>query len=176
MIVVGALVTVIAGAYFATRYFSGTKPSSVIPPATVVTQGNPLSAAATQSLSATQPATITITEAATNVTPFLTIDGFPADVPILTDNQGDLTVTTTNATSTDTPTMKGYSFSTKMTFQQVSDFYKAGMGKNGWKLISTTTGNNMVSFVFSKGDTRMVELSIITIPAKQVQQIQMWIQ
>ena len=169
--VVGALVAVIGGAYFATRYFSGTKPS-IIPPAAMVTQGNPLATAPTQN----QSATPTIMEAATNVTPFLTIQGFPDDVPILTDNEGDLTVTNVNPTSTDTPTMKGYSFTTKMTFQQVSDFYKAGMDKNGWTLVSTTTGNNMVSFVFSKGDNRMVELSIITIPAKQVQQIQMWIQ
>jgi hypothetical protein len=111
-------------------------------------------------------------EAATNVTPFLTIQGFPDDVPILTDNEGDLTVTTVNAASTET----GYSFSTKMTLQQISDFYKAGMDKNGWTLVSTTTGNNMVSLAFSKGDNRMVELTIITIPDKQVQQVQIWIQ
>jgi tRNA A-37 threonylcarbamoyl transferase component Bud32 len=163
MIVVGALVTVIAGAYFATRYFSGTKPSSVIPPAAVVTQGNPLSA--------TTPVV-----AASNVTPFLTIQGFPDDVPMLADNQGDLTVTNVNATSADSPTVTDYSFSTKMTFQQVSDFYKAGMDKNGWTLRGTTTGNNMVGLIFIKGDNRLVEVAITTVPDKQVQKVQISIQ
>ena len=163
MIVVGALVTVIAGAYFATRYFSGTKPSSVIPPATVVTQGNPLSA--------TTPVV-----AASNVTPFLTIQGFPDDVPMLADNQGDLTVTNVNATSADSPTVTDYSFSTKMTFQQVSDFYKAGMDKNGWTLRGTTTGNNMVGLIFIKGDNRLVEVAITTGPDKSVQKVQISIQ
>jgi hypothetical protein len=161
--VVGALVAVIGGAYFTTRHFSGTKPS-IIPPAAMVTQGNPVAAVSTQSRSAQTQLSA--------VTPFLTIQGFPDDVPILTDNEGDLTVTTVNAASTET----GYSFSTKMTLQQVTDFYKAGMDKNGWTLVTTSTGNNSIDLDFSKGDTRMVELSIATQPDKQVQQVQIWIQ
>ena len=161
--VVGALVAVIGGAYFTTRHFSGTKPS-IIPPAAMVTQGNPVAAVSTQSRSAQTQLSA--------VTPFLTIQGFPDDVPILTDNEGDLTVTTVNAASTET----GYSFSTKMTLQQVTDFYKAGMDKNGWTLVTTSTGNNSIDLDFSKGDTRNVNLSIATQPDKQVQQVQIWIQ
>jgi len=173
--VVGALVAVIGGAYFTTRHFSGTKPS-IIPPAAMVTQGNPVASAPTQSLPANQAATPTIMEAATKVTPFLTIQGFPDDVPILTDNEGDLKVTTMNKTSGNTTAPTMYFFSTKMTLQQVTDFYKAGMDKNGWTLQSTTTGSNMVAWVFNKGDNRMVELSIISLPDKPVQQVQIVIQ
>jgi hypothetical protein len=176
VVVVGALVAVIGGAYFATQYFSATKPSSMIPPAAVVTQGNPLSAAATQSLPGTQPASTKKTEAATNVTPFLTIQGFPADIPILTNNQGDLTTTTMTASSSDTPAPMMYSFSTKMTLQQVTDFYKAGMDKNGWTLQSTTTGNNMVALVFNKGGNRTFMLSVVTLPNKAVEQVQLVVQ
>ena len=167
VVVVGALVAVIGGAYFATRYFSGTKPS-IIPPAAMVTQGNPLPAAATQSRSAQTQLSA--------VTPFLTIQDFPDDVPILTDNEGDLTVTNVNAASADSPTVTDYSFSTKMTFQQVSDFYKAGMDKNSWTLRGTTTGNNMVALIFIKGDNRLVEVAITTVPDKPVQKVQISIQ
>jgi hypothetical protein len=167
VVVVGALVAVIGGAYFATRSISGIKPS-IIPPAAMVTQGNPLPAAATQSRSAQTQLSA--------VTPFLTIQDFPDDVPILTDNEGDLTVTNVNAASADSPTVTDYSFSTKMTFQKVSDFYQVGMDKKGWTLRGTTTGNNMVALIFIKGDNRLVEVSITTVPDKPVQKVQISIQ
>jgi len=166
--VVGALVAVIGGAYFTTRHFSGTKPS-IIPPAAMVTQGNPVAAVSTQSRSAQTQLSA--------VTPFLTIQGFPDDVPILTNNEGDLTVTNVAAASAGSPTVTDYYFSTKMTLQQVTDFYKAGMDKNGWTIRATTTGNNnMEVWVFIKGDNRLVEVAITTVPDKQVQKVQISIQ
>jgi hypothetical protein len=63
-----------------------------------------------------------------------------------------------------------------MTLQQVTDFYKAGMDKNGWTLQSTTTGNNMVALVFNKGGNRTFMLSVVTLPNKAVEQVQLVVQ
>ncbi|MGB8213417.1 MAG: serine/threonine-protein kinase [Anaerolineales bacterium] len=180
--VVVALIAVIGGAYFATQYISRIKPSSMIPPAAVSTQATPLSTALTQSLSSptqippTQPATPTPVEAATNVTPFLTIPGFPADIPILTDNEGDLRTTTMSAASGENPAPTVYSFSTKMTLQQLTDFYTKGMKTNGWTVEATSTANNIVSWTFTKGDNRVAQITIITVPSKLIQQVEIMVQ
>ena len=108
-------------------------------------------------------------------TPFQTIKGFPADIPILTDNDGDLTTTTT-AASGGNPAMMMYMFSTKMPLQQVADFYKTGMVNDGWTIINTTTGNNMTAWTFTKGDNRTVELTIVTSTEKAAQQVVIMIQ
>ncbi|MGD0613528.1 MAG: serine/threonine-protein kinase [Anaerolineales bacterium] len=182
--VVAVLLVVIGTAYYASRYVSAVKPATLIPPAAAVTQGNPLAAGSTQILPAqtqpqpaTQPAAqpTAVAAAATTVTPFLTIKGFPADIPILTDNDGDLTTTTT-AASSGNPAMTMYTFSTKMPLQQVSDFYKNGMVNDGWTIINTTTGNNMTAWTFTKGDNRTVELTIVTSTQKAAQQVMIMIQ
>lgn len=182
--VVAVVLVLIGAAYFASHYVSAVKPATLIPPAAAVTQGNPLAAGSTQILPAqtqpqpaTQPAAqpTAVAAAATTGTPFLTIKGFPADIPILTDNDGDLTTTTT-AASGGNPGMTMYMFSTKMPLQQVADFYKTGMVNDGWTIINTTTGNNMTAWTFTKGDNRTVELTIITSTEKAAQQVMIMIQ
>jgi hypothetical protein len=106
----------------------------------------------------TQPATSTPVESATNVTPFLTIQGFPDDIPILTDNEGDLESFSTIA-QPGAPATATYEFDTKMPMQQVADFYMNGMTKNGWKITNQDTENDMFSGTFTNGN-RTVYLTI----------------
>ncbi len=86
-------------------------------------------------------------------TPFTTIEGFPSDVPILTNNNGDLMKTTSQG-------MVMYYFSTNMQIKEVADFYKAGMDSNGWELMSETTQADMYYWMFIKDDGRQVMISI----------------
>jgi|WetSurMetagenome_2_1015567.scaffolds.fasta_scaffold15784_4 serine/threonine protein kinase len=85
--------------------------------------------------------------------PFQSIDGLPADIPLLTDNNGDLTTTTSQG-------MTMYYFSTNMAFQDVVDFYKAGMDSNGWQLGNTTSQSGMQYWEFTKGSSRQVMISL----------------
>jgi hypothetical protein len=154
--VVGGLLVAIGGLFFATRYFSGTKPATGIPPAAVVTQGNPL------------PAEPTPIKAGTTRTPFLTIPGLPDDIPILTDNNGDLmTMNTSPSGSEQGYTI--YTFTTKMTRQDLTDFYKNGMANNGWTLQQTISQDDVVSWTFQKGNNRIVQISLYNV--KQVQEV-----
>jgi serine/threonine protein kinase len=86
-------------------------------------------------------------------TPFTTIEGFPADVPILTNNNGDLMRTTSQG-------MTMYYFSTNMQIKEVADFFKSGMDSNGWQLMSETSQADMYYWMFVKDDGRQVMISI----------------
>jgi hypothetical protein len=180
--VLGLFLVIIGGSYFALRNISKTRLASTLPAAAAVTQGNLSSIETVQSNSAqtpppahsaTQPATPMKT--ATTVTPFLNIQGFPDDIPILTDNNGDLMTSTAGGTA-DNPAMTTYMFSTNMTLQEVMDFYKTGMTKNGWTIMSTTTGNNMVAYAFTKGNNRTVALTIVSRGQKPGQQVMIAVQ
>jgi len=112
----------------------------------------------------------TDTKIPTVVTPFTTIEGVPADVPILQDNNGDLVTSVTQG-------MYMYSFSSKLLFADVADFYLAGMKAKGWQIMNETTAKNMKSWYFMKNETTLVMVSIsetergtyisIMIPPKQ---------
>jgi hypothetical protein len=95
-------------------------------------------------------------ETPSKMPPFQTIEGFPEDIPILTDNNGDLSTTTTNQG------MTMYSFTSSLPVDQVSEFYKSGMDKNGWKLVSETTQNGQKTWGFMKNETRMVMVNIMS--------------
>lgn len=86
-------------------------------------------------------------------TPFTSIEGFPTDVPVLTNNNGDLMRTTSQG-------MTMYYFSTNMQIKEVADFYKTGMASNGWELMSETTQTDMYYWMFTKSDGRQVMISI----------------
>jgi hypothetical protein len=88
------------------------------------------------------------------ITPITKIEGFPEDVPLLTDNNGDLT-TQKNSD------MNLYSFSTQQSLKYVMDFYQAGMLKNGWEVVNTMESGDQTVYYFSKGDTRMVMITIL---------------
>jgi serine/threonine protein kinase len=93
-------------------------------------------------------------ETPSQIPPFQTIDGFPEDIPILTDNNGDLATTVTEG-------MISYSFTSNLSAEQVTEFYKSGMVKNGWKQVSETTQSGHTSWYFTKGETRMVMVTVM---------------
>jgi hypothetical protein len=163
----GLFLVLVVAAFLFLRGRSQAKPPLDNPTSAVVTQpGLPAERTAQATEALLQPAT----EAATNVTPFLSIKNFPEDIPILTDNNGDL-MTTTTGSAADNSAYTIYMFSTQMTVQEIDDFYKNGMEQNGWTVMNTTSANEMVSYMFTKGDTRQVQISIVSSqdnPARQV--------
>jgi serine/threonine protein kinase len=95
-----------------------------------------------------------VTESPTQITPFQTIEGYPDDVPLLTDNNGDL-MTTINEGATI------YSFTSNLPMEKILDFYKSGMEKNKWKLVSESTQNGQKVWNFMKDENRMVMISVM---------------
>jgi serine/threonine protein kinase len=91
-----------------------------------------------------------------NNTPFTTIEGFPNDIPLLTDNNGDLSKTTSQG-------MNIYTFSSNMPYDQIVEFFKSGMAQNGWTVLSETTQAGQQSWNFTKGQdqNRMVMVNLI---------------
>jgi len=84
--------------------------------------------------------------------PFTSIEGLPADVPVLKDNNGDLMTSTSQGTTM-------FYFTTAMPFQQVVDFYKSGMDKNGWAETYSSNQSGMQYWMFDKDD-RTVMISV----------------
>jgi serine/threonine protein kinase len=93
------------------------------------------------------------------ILPFLTIEGFPEDIPFLEDNNGDLATTVNQG-------MTMYTFTSNLSAEQAAEFYKSGMKKNGWKQVSETTQKGQTSWYFMKDETRMV---MVTIMAEKTQ-------
>jgi serine/threonine protein kinase len=88
-------------------------------------------------------------------TPIQTIEGLPEDVPILADNNGDLSTTTSQG-------MYLYNFSTNMPIDEVRTFYEDAMSANGWELMATTTQDTTISLTYAKADyTRMVMVNLV---------------
>jgi hypothetical protein len=102
----------------------------------------------------TQPSQPAVTTTSGS-TPFTTIEGFPEDVTLLTDNNGDLSKTTSQG-------MNIYSYTTNMPYDQVVEFFKTGMAKNGWTVMSETTQGGQASWTYSKGQnqSRMAMISL----------------
>ena len=84
--------------------------------------------------------------------PFTSIEGLPADIPVLKDNNGDLMTSTSQGTTM-------FYFTTGMDFQQVVDFYKSGMDKNGWVVNYESTQSGMQYWMFDK-DNRTVMITV----------------
>ncbi len=173
---VGLFLVLVVAAFLFIRSRSLAKPPSDNPTSAVVTQpGLPDERTAQATGAVLQSGTAAATKAATQVTPFLSIKNFPEDIPILTDNNGDL-MTTTTGSAADNSAYTIYMFSTQLSAQQVEDFYKNGMTQNGWTFLNSTSGNDMLSYAFSKGDTRMVQISIISSQDKPGQQVMIMVQ
>ncbi len=88
--------------------------------------------------------------------PFTTIEGFPEDVPLLTDNNGDLSKTISQG-------MNIYTFSSNMPYDQVVEFFKSGMEENGWTVMSETTQSGQLSMTYTndQNENRMLMINLI---------------
>jgi cytoskeletal protein RodZ len=148
VVVLGTFCVLVGGgAVFASRFVMNgqatTKTTDVVVAATEMTQAT----------SEPPQQTVATIESSTGVTPFQTIKGFPDDVPFLKENNGDLTTSTSQG-------MVTYSFTSNLSFEQISDFYKSGMIVNGWELANETTQDSAVMWYFIKGDNRMVGVTV----------------
>ncbi|NPV77999.1 MAG: serine/threonine protein kinase, partial [Anaerolineae bacterium] len=79
-------------------------------------------------------------------TPFVSIEGLPADIPVLPQNNGDLTIMTQS-------NVKMYMFTTQLSMEEAIAFYHDGMIANGWE--ETVTSEQPGQFLmlnFQKDD------------------------
>lgn len=88
------------------------------------------------------------------VTPVTFIEGLPQDVPLLTENNGDLRTQLTQG-------MTMYSFTSHLPAEKVTEFYKESMLKNGWEILSQSTGTNDEQYVYMKGEKRITIIMVI---------------
>jgi len=89
--------------------------------------------------------------------PLLSIEGLPADVPVLPQNYGDLITSTSN-------NMSSYIFTTWLTLDQVAEYYRKAMIDQGWTIVNTATSQTPPSrvYTFGKNDNqRMVNVQTI---------------
>ena len=160
LVVVGIVCVVLGGGtYFASRVLSPSTNKIAATVAGGVTSGllpsnEPGLGGGTPAPGQTQPSQPAVTTTSGN-TPFTTIEGFPADVVFLTDNNGDLSKTTSQG-------MNIYAYSTNMPYDQVVEFFKTGMAKNGWTSMSETSSGNQQSWTFTQGQnqSRMAMISL----------------
>jgi hypothetical protein len=85
---------------------------------------------------------------------FTSIEGYPEDIPLLKDNNGDLMTSKNQGTTM-------YHFTTNLPVEQVVDFYKTGMASNGWEIQNETTQGNTTYWYFTKGDNRLVMIALV---------------
>jgi serine/threonine protein kinase len=156
-------VIVVGGFYFASRMASQVKSTTTVAGVVEGIQGIPTIPQSTlPQFASTQPSPTQIasTQKSTK-TPFQSIQGFPTDIPILMDNNGDLLTSVSQG-------MTMYHFSTNMVFKQVVDFYKSGMSSNGWQIMNETTQADMYLWNYTK-DTRQVMITITAQSGEAVQ-------
>ena len=94
---------------------------------------------------------------ASTASPIQSIEGFPDDVPLLKDNNGDLIKSVVQG-------QVMYMFTTNLSFSEAADFYKTGLENNGWSLMSETIQQGQTMWYYTKGEgeqnTRMVMVGI----------------
>ncbi len=109
-------------------------------------------------LPAGQIATKTVTAGPTEtLPPLVSIEGLPADVPVLPQNYGDL-ITSTN------DNMNSYIFTTWLPFDQTAEYYRKALLDQGWTIMNTATTQTPPSkvFTFTKDNNqRMVNVQIV---------------
>lgn len=91
----------------------------------------------------------------TKPTPFVSIEGLPADIPVLPQNNGDLMITTQSDT-------KMYMFTTQLSMKEVTSFYHNEMIANGWEQMTTSEQPGqflMQGFQKDSGDRVVVVMS-----------------
>ena len=110
-------------------------------------------------LPANQKATETVTPGPTEtLPPLISIEGLPADIPLIPQNYGDL-ITSTN------DNMVSYAFTTWLPFDQAAEYYHKAMLDQGWTIINTATSQTPPSkvYTFAKdSNQRMVNVQIAT--------------
>jgi serine/threonine protein kinase len=153
LVVLGIICVLLGGGtYFASQWFTTSQTDTTAPPVVIDAPG---ASPTRESVPAqpTQPDQPGDTPSANQ--PFTTIEGFPEDIPLLTDNNGDLSKTTSQG-------MNLYSYTTSMPYDQVVEFFKTGMAKNGWTVMSETTQGGQASWTYSKGQdqNRMVMINL----------------
>jgi hypothetical protein len=90
--------------------------------------------------------------------PFQSIAGLPADIPVLPQNYGDLTTSSSN-------TMSSYIFTTWLPLNQAAEYYRKAMIDKGWVIVNTTTSATPPSTIYSFGknnNQRMVNIKVMT--------------
>jgi serine/threonine protein kinase len=158
LVVLGIICVVLGGGtYAASRWLSPSQIGATVP---AVIIDNPDTTPTKESIlgQPTQPElplNPTVPTVSNN-TPFTTIEGFPNDIPLLTDNNGDLSKTTSQG-------MNIYTFSSNMPYDQIVEFFKSGMAQNGWTVLSETTQAGQQSWNFTKGQdqNRMTMINLI---------------
>lgn len=87
--------------------------------------------------------------------PIIAIEGVPADIPIFSDNNGDL-ITNRNES------MDMYTFTTDQDPAAVLEYYTKELAAQGWKLINTseTQGQSATMLVYMKDETRTVMVNV----------------
>ena len=155
---------VVAGVVFAGRILRANKLNPTAS-ATVHITSQPTDAlTAAPKASAIPPATATqgaVLPAVTQPAPLATINGVPADVLIFQDNNGDLTSSINQGINT-------YNFTSSQPFKLISDFYVAGMQKNGWKLLNSATQGIAKMWTFQKSPGRTVIITINQLRGKNM--------
>ncbi len=148
------------GAFFASRGFftpkagqptglaAATNPANSQPASSQPVGGQP----ETGSLPATLPPS---SAAEATPTALQSIEGYPTDVPFLKDNNGDLMTSVSQG-------MQMYNFSSNLSLSELSDFYLSGMKTNGWQVINEMTQAKTKIWYFTKGDNRMLMISLTT--------------
>ena len=155
---------VAAGLIFFARNLRTSKPNATTPTVTQVI--NPPNDASTPVPQATVLPPVTTkqpeaTETSTALAPLVTIEGLPGDVPVLKDNNGDLTTTLNQGISM-------YSFTSNTPFKLIGDFYLVTMQKSGWKLLSTSTQGNAKMWAFQKDPNRTAIITVNQLRGKNM--------
>ncbi len=162
--VVVFLVVLVGGVYLASRIGSQAKPIATTTLFVAGSQGiSTLTQSGSFQASPNLPYTTQIASTqSTTKPPFQSIEGLPTDIPILTNNNGDLLKSVSQG-------MTMYHFTTKLALQQVVDFYKSGMPSNGWQIMNETTQADMYLWTFTKDTNRQVMVTVMTQSGEAVQ-------
>ena len=89
--------------------------------------------------------------------PLISIEGLPADVPVLPQNYGDLITSNNN-------NMSSYFFTTWLPFDQAAEYYRKAMLDQGWTLVNTASSEAPPTkmYTFGKDDNqRMVNVEVM---------------
>jgi len=90
--------------------------------------------------------------------PFQSIQGLPADIPVLPQNYGDLITSTNN-------NMSSYIFTTWLPLDQAAEYYHKAMLDQGWTILNTATSQTPPSKVYTfekNNNQRMANVQVMT--------------
>jgi serine/threonine protein kinase len=157
LVVLGIVCVVLGGGtYFASQWFNTSQDNATVPPVVIDEPGTAPTSESIFGQPTQQDQPVQPGDTPGGAQPFITIEGYPEDVPLLTDNNGDLSKTTSQG-------MNIYTFSSNMPYDQVVEFFKSGMEKNDWTVMSETTQGGQQALTYTKGDNqdRMVMINLI---------------